>query len=289
MKKLSFLLIMIFFLLEFMVPVEALNSIDFSLKGSIEVTLKDNEDELGISGAEITIYQVATASEENHNLVYTYTDQFSDCEVSLDDFSKVDFDKDIKECLSDDALGTVGSTDDNGVVYFNNLEFGLYLIVQTNKVEGYSVIDSFLVQVPLWENNDWIYNIKSLPKTEIYKTIDLTVIKKWNSNGSKIPKNIEVALYKEEELIDTVILSQENKWTYIWEDIQKSDQYKVIEVRVPKNYVATYEQEGYVFTITNTDKLVQTGQPYYPIIILIVMGIIFTTVGVVQYKLNKYE
>ena len=65
-----------------------------------------------------------------------------------------------------------------------------------------------------------------------------------------------------------VKLNENNNWTYTWNQIEKSDKYSVKEINVPKGYKVTYSNEEYVFTVTNTDTLANTGQFYYSIIIL---------------------
>lgn len=266
-------------------------TVDFSKRGSIKITLTEEQDDEAISGAEITIYKIASAGEENHNLKFTYTEEFAHCEASLDDLKNTELTKEISKCTKEVTSELVLTTNENGIVKFNDLDLGLYLITQSNHVEGYSNIDSFLVMIPKVENNKWIYNIKSEPKTDIYRTIDLQVIKVWNkqNKNTELPDSVTIELYKDEELIDTVKLSDENNWNYIWNDIEKSDSYSVVEKDIPKGYTATYTQEGYVFTVTNTDKLAETGQIYLPIIILASLGSILVLIGILEFKKETNE
>lgn len=267
------------------------HTIDFSKKGSIKITLTEEQEKEAISGAEITIYKVASASEEDHKLIFTYTDEFNHCKASLDNLNDTSITKEISKCTKDVSSKLVQTTNNLGTVKFKNLDLGLYLVTQSNKVEGYSNIDSFLVMIPKVEDNKWIYNIKSEPKTDIYRTINLQVIKVWNkqNKNTKLPDNVTIDLYKDDELIDTITLSNENNWTYIWKDIEKSDSYKVVEKNIPKGYTATYTQEGYVFTVTNTDKLAETGQIYLPIIILASIGSILVLAGIFEFKKETNE
>lgn len=267
------------------------HTIDFSKKGSIKITLTEEQDNEAISGAEITIYKVASASEEDHKLIFTYTDEFNHCKASLDNLNDTSITKEISKCAKDVSSELVQTTNNLGTVKFKNLDLGLYLVIQSNKVEGYSNIDSFLVMIPKVEDNKWIYNIKSEPKTDIYRTINLQVIKVWNkqNKNTKLPDNVTIELYKDEELIDTITLSNENNWNYIWQDIEKSDSYKVVEKNIPKGYTATYTQEGYVFTVTNTDKLAETGQIYLPIIILASIGSVLVLAGIFEFKKETNE
>lgn len=57
----------------------------------------------------------------------------------------------------------------SGVVTFDNLELGLYLIVQTKSISGYEKIAPFLVSVPLWDKDHYLYEINVSEKFEIKK------------------------------------------------------------------------------------------------------------------------
>ena len=84
-------------------------------------------------------------------------------------------------------------------------------------------------------------------------------------------------------------MSKENEWTHTWSDIEKSDKYSVKEINVPKGYKVTYSNEEYVFTVTNTDTLANTGQFYYSIIILMILGSLCVLFGVIELKKGKHE
>ncbi len=266
-------------------------TVDFSKKGSITITLTEKTENEAIKDAEITIYKVASAGEENHNLKFTYTEEFNTCQAPLNNLESPELSREITKCAQNITSDLVLKTNEKGIVKFNNLDLGLYLVTQSNNVEGYSTIDSYLVMLPQVENNKWIYNIKTEPKTDIYKTIKLQVIKVWNiqNKDTKLPDSVTIELYKDEELIDTIKLNQENNWTHSWEELEKSDSYKVVEIDISDKYTVTYSQEGYVFTVTNTDKIPKTGQIFLPIIILSSLGTILILIGMFESKREKHE
>ena len=144
MKKLSILLLMLF---TFCANILSVNALDFTKKGSIEITLIEKEEQTKINGAELTIYKIADAKEENHNLVFEYVNELSDCKVSLDNLDNDNISEEINKCLNDSVKGISLVTED-GKVNFEDLDLGLYLVKQTNKVEGYSVITPYLVMIP---------------------------------------------------------------------------------------------------------------------------------------------
>ena len=88
----------------------------------------------------------------------------------------------LNKCIENLELSSITkTTNKDGFVKFDNLQLGLYLVKQTNKVEGYSNIDPFLVAIPKEENNMWIYDIKATPKTDVIRLIDIIVEKKWDT------------------------------------------------------------------------------------------------------------
>lgn len=267
------------------------NLVDLSKKGSINITLSTNDNE-AIAGAEITIYKVGNIVIDNSNLMFKNVLEIESCSV---DFTKIE-DKNISssvlECIENsDVEQEKYVTDDRGKVNFTNLNLGLYLVAQTNDVKGYSKISPYLVMVPKELDNKWTYDISSLPKTEIYSTIDVEVIKIWNkqNQNSKLPDAVTIELLKEDEVIDTVILNKENNWRYIWLDIEKSDNYSVREINIPNGYTATYKSDEYTFTVINTDKLPQTGKSIWPTLILFMIGIFFISLALYEAKREKNE
>lgn len=286
MKKLSILLLMLF---TFCANILSVNALDFTKKGSIEITLIEKEEQTKINGAELTIYKIADAKEENHNLVFEYVNELSDCKVSLDNLDNDNISEEINKCLNDSVKGISLVTED-GKVNFEDLDLGLYLVKQTNKVEGYSVITPYLVMIPRVINDEWTYNVTSKPKTDIIRVIDLKVTKVWNKANSNIsssinlPKEIEIELSKNGEVIDTVKLNSANNWEHTWKDLEKSDMYNVREVNVPKGYTVTYQKEGNLFIVTNTTSLVQTGNMPWLVEIIGGIGLIFIVISLIYNK-----
>ena len=295
MKKIKYLFTFIMMLLVTNNSVLAINNnnvIDLDKTGSATITLKESNNNDSIIGAELTIYQIANASIKDNNLIFTYHENIKECNGDLSDLSNINLANIINQCISEVNIPSQTKlTDEEGIVKFDNLKLGLYLIKQTNKVEGYSNIDPFLVMIPKEEDNKWVYDIKSDPKTDIIRLMDLTVEKVWNHSSSiEIhPKEVTIELYKGDQLIDTVILNKENNWTHTWKQIEKSDEYNVIEINIPNEYTASYRKEENKFIVTNTKTLVQTGMNLWLIEIIAGLGLIFIVLGIIFEKRNKYE
>ncbi|MBR6595845.1 MAG: Cna B-type domain-containing protein [Oscillospiraceae bacterium] len=93
----------------------------------------------------------------------------------------------------------------------------------------------------------------TITNTRTAKPVEITVTKAWNHNGGKeLPESITVTLYKNDEVYDTVVLNEENSWTYTWEGLNDASQWRVDETEVPAGYTKEVTVDGYEFTITNT-------------------------------------
>lgn len=267
------------------------NLVDLSKKGSINITLSTNNNEV-ITGAEITIYKVGNIVIDNSNLMFKNVTKIESCNVDFTKITDKNISGSVLKCIQDSNVKQEKSiTDNRGKVSFKDLELGLYLVAQTNDVKGYSKISPYLVMVPKELDNKWTYDISSLPKTEIYSTIDVEVIKIWNkqNQNSKLPDAVAIELLKEEEVIDTVILNKENNWRYTWLDIEKSDNYSVREINIPSGYTATYKKDENTFIVTNTDKLPQTGHSIWLVMVLFGIGILFINIAIYKIKRENNE
>lgn len=257
--------------------------------GSISVTLMDQDGETPITDAELSLYYVATVmlNSANHPS-YTFTDMFEDCGCALDDPGlAVILDAFVKtHSISAEKL----VTDDLGNVTFANLPLGLYFVQQTNSVPGYAPCSSFLVTVPNYNNDGYVYDVNASPKTDVVKLTDITIKKTWNTDASvKAAESVTVQLLRDGVVVKTASLSDKNKWQVTYTDMPVSDTYSIKEVNVPKGFTATYSKIGYVFTVTNTASLIQTGQLSWPIPVLAMAGLYLITVGTIVLRKTRNE
>lgn len=149
--------------------------------------------------------------------------------------------------------------------------------------------------------------------------VGYTLKKEWMNDDSikeKRPVSITVDLFKDGELSETVILNEENNWEYRWETLTNKSKWVVAERDIPSNYIALVESNRYRFLINNyyeeteslstdissgttqvstvpttlatpttpvttktTDKLVQTGQLWWPVMLLSVGGVLLIGIG----------
>ena len=249
--------------------------------GAVSVTLTEQYGKKPIAGAELSVYFVATARmNANGNLSYVYTDSFENAGIDIDDPSlAVKLDAYVSE---QNVAATIITTDENGMATCKDLTLGLYFIRQTGAVEGFSPCTPFLVTVPNEENGEYVYEVNASPKTEVTKLTSITIKKVWNTDESAATADsVTVQLLKNGNVVKTAVLNAQNNWQVTYPDMPESDAYSIQEIDVPAGFTATYAKTGYVFTVTNTSTLIQTGQLMWPIPILAISGMLFIAAGAV--------
>ena len=264
-------------------------SFDADRLGSISVTLIDQDGKTPISGAELSLYHVATVSlNSKNNLSYIFTYAFEDCGAALDDPAlSVKLDAFVKD-HSVTAKKLV--TDVHGKVSFTNLPLGLYFVKQTTTVAGYAPCTSFLVTVPNHNAGGYVYDVNASPKTDVARLTNITVKKVWNTDAStKATNSVTVQLLRDGVVVETATLSDQNNWQVTYTDMPESDAYSIVEVNIPKGFTATYSKSGYVFTVTNTSTLAHTGQLIWPIPVLAMAGLFLIVVGSIILRKTRKE
>lgn len=227
----------------------------------------------------------------------------------------------LDSCVSsDNSIKQIyqGQTDEVGTMVWNNLEKGMYLIVgeMTQDEQKIYKPTPTLVTVPgrdaqgAWNLQVVVEHDKAEVEEIPEATQEYNVLKVWKDTGyeKKRPKEIEVTLLKDGAVYDKVILNKENNWEYCWEDLEAGHEWKVDEVTVPAGYKKSIEKNCQQYVITNTyqtpktpssptnsassggggsSKLPQTGQLWWPVPLLAVLGIAAFMIGWVRRKTDK--
>ena len=257
------------------------------LTGSISVTLTDKKQNEAIVGAELSVYYVATVLlDDDGNLMYDYTDDFKQFDTAIDDTelaTKLD-----AFVSQHNVPSTKITTNIDTTALCNGLPLGLYFIKQTGAVEGFAPCTPFLVTVPNEKDGEYLYKVNASPKTEVARLVSITIKKVWNTDKStEAAESVTVQLLKNGSVVKTAILNAQNNWQITYADMPESDTYSIKEVNIPKGFTATYKQEDYVFTVTNTSTLIQTGQLIWPIPVLAGGGMILIAVGIVLLQKKR--
>ena len=248
--------------------------------GSVSVTLTEQYSKTPIVGAELSMYYIATiGGQTEKGFTYIPTEDFACTGLSLD---APDLVTKLEDYLSRGSLPAIKlTTDGDGSAICGDLPLGLYFIRQSGEVEGYAPCTAFLVTLPMKTEGGYVYDVNASPKTEVARLTDITVRKLWNTDSSaKATDSVTVQLLRKGVVIGTATLHEGNDWQVTYKDLPESDSYSIKEVDVPKGFTATYRQEGYVFTVTNSTTLINTGQLKWPIPVLAVCGMLLLSLGV---------
>ena len=260
---------------------------DQSKIGSISVTLAEQKNNTPIIGAELNVYYVATATmADNGQIIYDYNEEFKEFNIAINDAQlteKLDSFVAQNNLPFDKII-----TNANGTALCDELSVGLYFIKQIGAVDGFSPCKPFLVALPNGENGKYVYNVNATPKTEIEKLTSITIKKVWNTSAStKAADSVSVQLLNNGKVVKTAKLNSQNNWQITYDNMPESDAYSIKEVNIPKGFTATYKQDEYLFTVTNTSTLIQTGQLMWPIPVLAFSGMLLIAMGIIILRKKR--
>ncbi|MDO5324397.1 MAG: Cna B-type domain-containing protein [Clostridia bacterium] len=264
-----------------------------SAAGSIEIHYSSEGG--AIVGASFSLYRVAEIDAQG---TFVPVGAFADCPVELKAGTAEEW-RALAETLSGYALNAVadakGITDGQGVLRFDNLSRGLYLLVGAELNDG---THRYLAEPALVIVEDAPLTLE--PKSEVVEDekISLRVIKVWKDKGyeSKRPQEITVELYLGDQLVDTVQLNADNNWRYEWTNLPAGD-WRVVERTKAEGYTVVISHEGNEYVITNSytapdspkddtpdGKLPQTGMLWWPVPLLSIAGVALFLAGWIRHR-----
>ena len=217
-------------------------------------------------GQTVTLYRVADVSADYQ---YTLTQTFAPSDLILNgiqtnsEWDVIRSTLDVYTLIHSPEPAMTAVTDELGNACFEPLKPGLYLASAVEVVQGdlSCTFDPVLVTLPgLDANGNWQYALTVAAKPGILPPIDpdekteYKVLKLWRGDNGETgrPKSIEVTIFRDGLPQETVVLSEENHWSYSWPANDDGAQWKVVEQNVPDGYTMTVEQKETTFIITNT-------------------------------------
>lgn len=247
-----------------------------STERECSLTLSYTCNGMAFSGVTVKLYQIAELSAA---VRYTLTDPFASSGLLLNGIQSVGEWDVVRTTLESYILANgirenrSAVTDGRGQVSFENLNPGLYLAVVGRAVQdGLSCsFKSALVSLPgLDEDGRWKYQVTVASKSEVTPPpgpgpgpdpdpkpedkIQWKVLKLWkgDSGRSDRPQHIEVEIFRDGISYQTVILSEENNWSYSWTAKDDGADWMVVERNVPAGYTVMVEERAAAFVLTNT-------------------------------------
>ena len=259
--------------------------------GKITIVLEDN-DKNKINGMTVNICQVATLDSvgyypahgfENSGISIAGILNNPDSTVAA---SVVDY-------IKEKNITATEASSDNGKITFDSLDLGIYVVFPEKN--GDYTFNPYIIFLPYESGGRLHYEVNSLPKLEVNTEgkINIYVIKKWddkNNASKKRPDSVTVELLNGDTVAETATLSEENGWAHTFLSLPSEGNYKIREKAVA-NYKATYSgdrESGFVITNTfSGEKLPQTGQYWWPVILLATAGVCFVILGVYELRVKK--
>ena len=223
-------LVVVFISITVPTNVYAYEDMDTAKNGSASLTLQ-----LPAASDSVKLYFVADMDTQTH---ITMKDEYKALGVSLDDAESQDEWAEKASIMSTQLINsgiepTVASTDENNRVRFENLAFGIYLVVVdecANDTMKYTVSPNFISVPNSTDGETWIYDVNATLKYEAKPTVipervRYTVRKQWTNDGigESRPEELKVKILNrvtetaEWNEIEEVTLSEANTWSYSWD------------------------------------------------------------------------
>lgn len=141
---------------------------DGSQKGTVTVEME--YDGKSVTGGTLTAYRVGKIQEYDGNYSFVKTDAMAAFSGSYDDIASAALAEAAEAFVKGNQVSEYAAAkNQNGKAVFNDLELGLYLIVQTEASEGYEPMKSFLVSVPMKEDGYYVYEITAEGKFQLHQ------------------------------------------------------------------------------------------------------------------------
>ena len=256
------------------------------------LTIAYRYDGQSFSNHPVRLYKIADVSAD---FQYTLTAPFANSGLILNGVRSVSEWNVIRSTLETHILtydvdaDLTGVTDQDGQVCFQALKPGLYLAIteQVIQHDWIYAFDSALVALPgLGADGLWQYEVavtsksKAIPPAETDEEIEFKVLKLWKGDKGRSdrPQSIEVEIFRDGVSYQTVILSEENHWTFSWFAKDDGATWKVVERNVPTGYTMMVEERETSFVLTNTrppDKpdIPQTGDTTNIMLYFVLMNV----------------
>lgn len=144
---------------------------DMTRKGSVTVSMKDKGEP--VPGGSLTACKVADIVENNGNYSFALTEEFAQSGIDISDLTATNLAAELAEYAKNHSLeGIEREVGEDGTVKFAGLELGLYLFVQNNPADGYAPVEPFLVTVPYFDGEQYVYDVNATPKVDLEKELE---------------------------------------------------------------------------------------------------------------------
>jgi hypothetical protein len=294
----------------------------------VTLTVECKNHETALEGMPWDLYRIADIASDGS---FSLTGQFSSYPVNLNDLNTsatMALAETLETFAETDNITPLlsGIVNSEGIVKFDGLSYGLYLICSVPMEiggTGYVPTPSLItIDKSLGGEATFNYNVYTKPKIKVLDDYDtnykFTAIAKlfWEKDNPETrPKSVNITLTRDGVTYKTTVLNESNNWTVKWIDLNSKYKWNVVEDVVPEGYTVTYvqndinidsldpEQHDIEFIITNTGSYVPaettkaskplpyTGQLWWPVPVFSAAGLVVFTTGWVMNirKRKRYE
>ena len=315
-KKITSVVAIFMMIAVFVLPLSPAATAVLEEKGSITLNLVDSENENPLANVPFRLYFIANAYESGNGIRYELIPPFDEANVDTDDLQDSSLHVHLAHfAISENQPYTEKTTDENGVIVFDNLEIGMYLIVPVQDEDDTYTTSPFVISVPNYdyENQRWNYDIDASPKildgdgNEDGAETYISVVKKWETSTSH-PESVTIVLLCDFQEYLKVELNADNNWHYRFDNLPENHIWNVVEENVPDGSTVYYETSSNTVTIINKsekpqeegttnppeeeteeDKLVHTGQLNWPVPVCAISGLLIFSIGWAVLNFGKKE
>ncbi len=140
---------------------------DLTQKGSLTFTM--DAEGVPLDNGNLNLYYVATierVSEQNYDFKLLDALALEGATLDTDNLNDVDQVKKLLDCAQGVFDEYLSKPIEDGEVRFADLDAGLYLVWQGSEdaSEGYDAIAPFLISIPKWENDRYLFDVEADPK-----------------------------------------------------------------------------------------------------------------------------
>lgn len=160
-----------------------------------------------------------------------------------------------------DALPPAASAvaDGSGSARLDLSRSGLYLVAGSRYEGGGISFDPepFLIALPQQTASGPRYQVEAELKGEAVENpsepASVKVLKVWKDAGpgEAVPAGVDVQLLCDGRVHDTVTLTEDGGWRHVWDGLDPSRSWSVVEAAVPEGYVLSIGRQGGAFLLAN--------------------------------------
>ena len=258
-KKITSVVAIFMMIAVFVLPLSPAATAVLEEKGSITLHLTNTVTNKPLANISFRLYFVAEAYEEGIGVRYEMNPPYDEANIDMSNLQDSMLPIHLMHFAVSRSLPyTEKSTNDKGIVVFDKLTPGLYLVAPSDKDAFGQIAMPFVVSVPTHnlQNGTLDFNINASPKifdnmgeNEGIKTY-ISVVKKWETD-KKHPMSITVVLLRNFQEYAKVELNAGNNWYHRFDNLSPDYIWNVVEENVPDGYTVSYDTSSNTVAIIN--------------------------------------